>query len=282
MYELSIENYKGERLQLTQNPKYSVVKVDGLNPPTANINTAINANFDGASFKSSRVNSRNIVIDLYIEGDAEANRIELYNYIRVKRSVTVYYKNARRNVYIQGYVEALECGLFDKKQKAQISIVCPRPYFRDAQGGSVEVSNVQALFEFPFDIGVDGIEFSTLVADTEIVVTNDGDIETGFVLTLIATGSVVNPAVYNVDTGEYIKVDIELEEGDTLTISTVKGAKAVTLTRDGVNINAINYLDPLSTWLQLETGDNVLLYTAGSLPENATCSVVYDELFEGV
>lgn len=282
MYELTIENHKGERLTLTQNPNYSVVNIDGLNPPKADINTSVNANFDGASFKSSRVNSRNIVVDLYIEGNTEANRIALYNYIRVKRAVTVYYKNGRRDVYIRGYVEALVCGLFDKKEKAQISIICPRPYFRDTMGGSVEVSNIEPLFEFPFDIDVDGIEFSRMETDTETVVTNNGDIETGFVATLSAFGAVTNPTLYNTDTGEYLRFILSLDEGDTLTVSTVKGAKTVTLTHDGTTTNAINYMDAGSTWLQLETGDNVLLYTADTLPENATCSIVFDELYEGV
>ena len=62
MYELSITNIYGDTLKLSQNPHYSVMSVTGLNPPTSNINTAVNASFDGSTYKSSRMNNRNIVI----------------------------------------------------------------------------------------------------------------------------------------------------------------------------------------------------------------------------
>lgn len=282
MYTLTIENHKGEQLQLTQNPKYSITSVEGLPPPTANINTAVNANFDGSTYRSSRLNERNIVIMLAIEGDAEANRINLYQYIKAKKQCTLYYQNGSRNVSIVGYVESLEIGIFEEKEMAQISIICPRPYFADVVQTILDMSATSAMFEFPFAIPDEGIEFSTLTVATESIVQNLGDVETGAVIIFHATGPASNPAIYNVDTGESFKVNISMSAGDLVIIDTIKGEKGVTSVINGVTTNIINNVDMGSTWLQFESGANTMLYNADSSPENLQCYITFNNLYEGV
>lgn len=282
MYTLTIENHKGERLNLTQNPKYSVTSIEGLTPPQANINTAINANFDGSVFRSSRLTDRNIVITLAIEGDAEANRIELYRYIKAKKQCKLYYQNGRRDVSIVGYVESLNVGIFEQKEIAQISILCPKPYFADVVQTILDMSATSAMFEFPFSIPDEGIEFSTLTVATESIVQNLGDVETGAVIIFHATGPASNPAIYNVDTGESFKVNISMSAGDLVIIDTIKGEKGVTSVINGVTTNIINNVDMGSTWLQFESGANTMLYNADSSPENLQCYITFNNLYEGV
>ena len=129
MLSLKIENHKGELLSLTQNPAYTITSVTGLNPAAANINTVDAALLDGATYNSSQVGMRNIVVNFAIENPAETNRIELYQYIKPKKPCTVYVENGSRDVFISGYVETLDIDLFDNKQTAQISIICPQPFF---------------------------------------------------------------------------------------------------------------------------------------------------------
>lgn len=282
-YSLIVENYRGETLQLTQNPNYNVTSVEGMNPPKAQINTSENAVFDGTTFNSSKLDERNIVIELTIEGNAEANRIALYRYFKTKKAVTLHIANGTRSVYINGYVESFDVGYFEKKQTAQISILCPKPCFVDDSSSGVMFSNINALFEFPFSIEAgDPIEFSTLVSNVEKNVFNSGDIATGFIIQFRATGETTNPTFYNVMTAAMMKVNIALSEGDIVVINTLAGEKSVSLTVNGVTTNALNDLDPSSTWLELESGDNVFLYTADTYPENLVCDVIYSNLFEGV
>ena len=42
MYSLKVENDRGITLELTNNPKYNVFKIEGLNPPKATINSSVN------------------------------------------------------------------------------------------------------------------------------------------------------------------------------------------------------------------------------------------------
>lgn len=282
MYTLAIENHKGERLQLSQNPNYTITSVEGLSPPTANINTAINANFDGSTFRSSRLNERNIVISLVIEGNVEANRINLYQYIKVKKKCTIYYQNGSRDVSIDGYVESFEIGIFEEKEMVQISIICPRPYFLQVAQTILDMSVVNSGFEFPFSIPQEGIEFSTLKPSQENVVQNLGDVETGAIITFHATGVASNPVIYNVITGESFRVNIDMEAGDLLVIDTIAGEKNVTLIVNGVTSNIINSVERGSTWLQFESGANTMLYDATNFPENLQCYIAFNNKFEGV
>lgn len=282
MYTLAIENHKGERLTLFPNQNYNVFSVTGLNPPNANVNTSVNASFDGSTFKSSRLNERNIVISLTVEGDIEANRIELYNYIKSKHECTVYYKNGKRDVSIKGYVESFECDLFEQKQKAQISIICPKPYFLDRSETHVNFASVIPLFEFPFSIPAEGVEFSQLKVNETKSVINSGDVSTGAIFEFTATGTTLHPTIYNVETSEKIKVLIEMHEGDTLTINTNSGQKSVAKMSQGESTNCINDLEYDSKWLQLESGDNIFLYTADEYPQNLSCRIIYSNKFEGV
>lgn len=282
MYFLAIENHKGERLNLTQNPKYSVTNIEGLTPPQANINTAINANFDGSVFRSSRLADRNIVITLAIEGDAEANRIELYRYIKAKKQCTIYYRNGRRDVSIVGYVESLNVGIFEQKEIAQVSILCPKPYFADVVNTILDMSVISSGFEFPFSIDSEGIEFGRVDAGQESIVQNIGDVETGALIVFHATGDVMVPAIYNVDTGEKMRINVDMTAGDLLVINTKQGEKSIHLVVDGIETNVINKLIVGSTWLQFESGANTMLVDADMGVEHFQCFVTFNNLYEGV
>lgn len=133
MYTLKIKNSRGEIYELTHNrQQYSVVKVTGLTRPMTNINTASAGTQDGEVFSSSHTNRRNIVITLVLEGDIEANRQRLYRIFPSHSPVTVYYRTANRDLYIDGYVEILDGDLYEARTSMQISIICPDPYFRNA------------------------------------------------------------------------------------------------------------------------------------------------------
>lgn len=282
MFTLAIENTKGNRLRLTQNPNYTLVSVDGLAPAKANINTAVNANFDGSTYKSSRVENRNIVIMVAVEGAVEVNRIELYKFIKPKEKVTVYVTNASRDVYIEGYVESMTVGIFEQKQMVQISVICPNPFFANLDAIKQDFSVIHALFEFPFSIEEAGIPFSYIAADEEVNIQNLGDITTGMIIEFRATGAVTDPIIYNTGINKFMKLNVTMADGDVIQINTNKGQKGVLEVSGGTVTNILNKLDPTSTWLTLEPVDNIMMFTATEGAINLQCSVFHDYLYEGV
>lgn len=282
MYTLIAQNKYGEQLELTHNDAYVITNIDGIDPPDAVINTTRNASADGSVYNSAYVDNRTITITLSINGPAEANRINLYRYFKAKYNVRLYYQNATRNVYIDGYVQNFSIEFFEKKQIAQIVIFCPNPFFNGSANTVVNFESIMDLFEFPFSIPEAGIEFSTLETENETDIINGGDVETGVLITLRAAGTVGNPAIYNSGTNEYFKLNITMNDGDVITINTRKKEKSVILTSGGSDTNIIGKMEFGSTWFQLQPGDNMFIITADTMPENMYCTFTIVNQFEGV
>ncbi|WP_027297041.1 phage tail domain-containing protein [Robinsoniella sp. KNHs210] len=119
--------------------------------------------------------------------------------------------------------------------QAQISILCPQPYFKSIDELVKEFSSTESLFEFPFAIEKPGIEFSrmTILAKENII--NQGDAETGVVIELFSQGTVINPVIYNLTTRETLKLKVTMQTADLIRINTISGEKSVVLQRDGIN-----------------------------------------------
>lgn len=282
MYSLKVENDRGDILELTNNQKYTVYKIQGLNPPQATINSSVNTTTDGSNINSVRLENRNIVIYTTIEGNVEANRINLYRYFPVKKSVKLYFSNGTRNIYIEGTVELIECDLFTSKQIAQISIICPKPYFKDVNDLVTMFSDVSKMFEFPFSMPKEGIEISAVTTNQRRSIVNTGDIETGVIIKLFATGTVANPVIYDVLKRTQLKLNFTMLPSDTIVINTNIGEKSIELIRDGVTTNAMGYMAQDSTWFEIESGDNVFTYDADSGNSNLQLTFTTSILYSGV
>ena len=281
MFTFIVENKYGQKLELTHNPNYDITEIDGLDPPEAIINTTRNANADGSVFNSSYVTDRQIIITLAINSPAEANRINLYKYFKAKFLVTLYYQNATRNVYINGYVKNIEVAFFDKKQIAQITVFCTQPLFNGIEESLQEFSSVESLFEFPFEVE-SYTEFSAIETNTEQPIVNNGDVDTGVIITIHANGTVDTPKIYNVDTNESMIINVTMAEGDDIVINTRKGQKSITLTSNGVTTNIIGSIADGSTWFQLVPTDNVFTIAADDFAENMQVSFTIIDQYEGV
>lgn len=286
MYELRFENENGETITLTGvEDKYQITNIEGLNPPEATIYRSELPGKDGSKHMSSKLTERNIVLTIHINGKVEENRLNLYNYFKSKHYSKMYYRNGSRDVYSEGYVESVTVGLFDISENMQISIICSDPYFYSMKEIVSDISQVMGAFEFPFAFGADGledptitddaIEFSTYNRDALVVVVNEGEDETGMVIRLNFTGTVINPTIYNTETRDSFALRYTFYKGDEVTVNTNAGEKRVVLLRDGDTINLINKLDRSSTWLTLEKGDNIFAYEADPTTPTSNMLVVF-------
>lgn len=282
MYELKVENSYGDILNLSTDPRYTLYNITGLTPPQATINSSVNTTQDGSEINSARVEVRNIVLYMTLEGDIERNRINLYKYFTPKKKVTLYYKNDTRDVYIEGMVELIECDLFTNKQIAQVSIICGKPYFKSLDTLITSFSNVTSYFEFPFSVSSNGMEISAITTDIQKSIIYTGDIDTGVVITLFATGTVVNPVIYDVSRNTQFKLNMTLNNADTVIINTSVGEKSVQLLRAGVYSNALGYMTPDSEWFTLEAGDNIYAYKCDSGDANLQITFTTTLLYGGV
>lgn len=284
MFELILENQRGDSVALTNNKNYVITDIDGLHPADANIVTSQVSLYDGSKFNNAKVNERQLDIAVAIQYDVENSRVALYKVIKPKRYIKMIYRTDSRDVYCEGYVSAMQIDYFENPQTVAISILCPEPYFNAAQEIIDGISRVIKMFHFPFAITAAAPKPLGAYDNTlEINVINSGDVETGFEIEIHATGQVKTPAIYNRDTGEFFKLSTTLQDGDTVHINTKQGQKSVSVMRAGENINLFNYISDGSTWLQLSPGDNILTYDAA---DNTTTYMdirfIHRDLYVGV
>lgn len=291
MFTLKIENTNGETFELSHNSQnYAIVGVQGLTRPQTAINTAVGGGLDGAFFNSARVEMRNIVIDIVLNGNIEANRQQLYKIFPAKTQCTVYFQNQNRNVKINGYVETLGGDLFSKREQMQISILCPRPFWEDMQTIYTELSQIVRAFQFPFAIAeTPGVPFSEIVDNPTCTVTNNGDVPCGCIITIDISSvggmnQIQNLKIFNLTTQTFFGFTSNrmFGAGDQIIINTISGQMSVTLNRAGTTENLLNYVLSGSTWFKLAVGENLFTFTADDNMDAVDISFATGVLYGGV
>lgn len=286
MFVAQIENSKNEILRLTQaESDFQVVSILGLNPPKAQINTARVAGLDGSKFNSAKLEERNVVITLKLNGDIEKNRLRLNTYFNTKEWCKFYYKNGSRDVYIEGYIETTEYDLFTNDERMQISIICPDPYFKAMEMIVDDISKVLANFKFPFSINVGSpIPFSTLEIERVTNVFNEGESETGLIIDIDILGAVNEIVIRNIISGEEISITHPFIENDRVTINTNKGQKSITLQRGVNKTNIFSAIGKNSKFFQLARGDNYFSFLVDDGVNDGSINIVFKHytIFRGV
>lgn len=147
--------------------------------------------------------------------------------------------------------------------KFLIQGTCADPMFTTKDRQSALVASVIPKFKFPLVIPQDtGILMGLREPSLLATLNNEGDIDTGMVITFSCTSTVTNPSLLNVDTREFIKINKVLSPGEQIVVSTGSGEKYIKGTVSGEEYNYFKYMDFDSTWLQLHLGTNTLKYDA--------------------
>lgn len=168
-----IVNYIGESLYLELRKPgdtgFLVTSVTGLDYPKIDFAEQTYSNYDGAYYGSQHVQPRNIVMNVAfwednIERlDIESLRWKWQRFLVPKTELIFHVHNEHGDFSIKGYIESNEINIFTSKEAAQVSILCPDPYF--VLSGEEKVATVgffDPAFEFPFssemrEVGEDNI-----------------------------------------------------------------------------------------------------------------------------
>ena len=264
MITLKYINTKNQMLILGEDPGFQLIDLQGIHPPKASFSTSTLAGFDGSRINTTIVNPRNIVLTIQLSGDIESNKLRLYDVFKLKREGTLIYTSPILQIQIEAVVESVEVLPMSWPIKAVISLLCPQPYFEDLQDNVVDVAAIQPALSFPLELFSSGVEIGIIQPSEAQNIVNPGDIPVGMTIRFQAIGTVVKPKIINTQTLESLELDLILQAGDVVTITTERGKKRIELNRSGVITNQFNSLVLGSTFLQLDEGDNVLFTTSVS------------------
>lgn len=303
IYTIVATNDKGDSVELDlANPwagGIAVTGASGLGPADGTINTVNFATSDGALFNSSRIKSRDIELNLkFLGSDIEAVRHRLLRYFRVKHPITLDFITDYRHTYITGHVEKNEIDIFSNSEGADITIVCPNPFFklRDPVKGKNSVRFTTSTPSFEFEFQDPNSESPTLVfgemtATGETVVVYEGDADASTIVDIQFLGPASGVKLYNTTTQTRISIDTNeisrllgstIRAGDRLSISSGVGDKYVKAYRDGKVHNALSALDKNSDWIFLTPGDNLITVRADTGIDNVSAIISFENLYESI
>ena len=138
------------------------------------------------------------------------------------------------------------------------------------------------LLLFPLEIPGVGLEFGIRQPSQIITVDNIGDVACGCHIIFRALGSVTNPELMSLDTGDVIRLNTIMESGEELYVYTHFAGKKVTRVLGSVETNAFSLLDTSSVFLQLEPRRNLLRYNAAENMDLLEVTILYRPKFLGV
>lgn len=301
IHSLTVTNHNRESLTLElSNPEPSgiiIESIEGLGPPNATINSNEAATMDGGIFTSARMGQRNIVIRLAMMFDPiiEDSRLRIYRFFPVKKKITLRLITDRRDAECEGYVESNEPDIFTDHETAQISVVCPDPFFYEQGLEEIAFAGTHPIFEFPFSnesLTEPLIEFGIIHDDNRAVLNYRGDADTGvYIVAHCMHGSSEGITIWNVDTREKIRIDttkikrltdIQFGEGDDIEINTKIGEKSIRLLHDGKYYNIISCINKDADWFQITQGRNVFTFVCDSGEDNLMVTFHYRNAYGGM
>lgn len=220
---IAVINNVGESIKIDLHdttPEHGLIikNIEGLGPVKATINTDESANSDGEFFNSSKLEKRNIVIDLHFYDEkksVEDIRLTTYKFFPVKKNVTLYIETDNRYVRATGYVESNEPEIWSDMEGCSISIICPDPGLYRVGGSENSVwkmYDVTKLFTFPFHNDspyVKQMEFGRYYNDGKLYILYDGENEIGFNIDIYLLGNVKNITLYYKTLNQILKINTD-------------------------------------------------------------------------
>ena len=290
----------GKTLRMGPGEDIDITAVTGLESSELDISTSDNALVDGASVDGKKIKPRPIHIEASFRSNKNnpENRAKVIKFFNPKYTGKALITNmgVSRNIEyeLEGWTFASVRNM-DNKLKILVDLLCPDPYMLNVDNYG---NNISALFAFPWRmlstrmtsgkldypdkargmlLGGMAMGYRTLYR--EVVLANDGDVPTGVQIQFVATrGPVTNPKITNTGTGQYMRVNVAMQQGDILLIDTNDRHQVITLN----GVNYYQHIDRKSEPFKLAVGDNYLEYDADENYTNLDVNLFYTPKYLGV
>lgn len=277
MQRVTFTSSLGETIELYQSP-FFLNEIEGLGDVSAEIHSQKSPGQNGSMAIDYLLEERYIPIEVIILKDLEANReliSRVFNPNLGPGRLTYQNNIVRREITaISEHVPKFPDERPRRGQKAMIDLVCNNPYWEDPNLNNVKLEDFVSSFSFPFSFPV-----SFAIRGDMRTLLNEGHVPTPIKVTFI--GEAVNPKITNLTTGEFIRINRTIPKDYKLVITTDVNHKSVKIIApDGIETNAMGYIDLDSDFFSLDVGNNQLSFiTDGGTPE---VYIEYRNLYVGV
>ena len=281
MKRIVCENQYGETIEFAYdgNP-LRLSDMSGFSEADYTVNTSKNSGQDGEIYNGATANKRNPIITAEIFSDYQAQRSRLYSFFQPRSVGTVYYYEDDVGKKAQYYVEKLDIEESGAVRAATLSLVCPDPKFYALDDQLTQLAGWRGKITFPLRLSNPFTvteKINTLIGNVH----NDSAVSMGLTVKFTATGTVVNPSLYDVNRHELMQINTTMHAGYIIIITTGDGNKRVKLVSGGVTTNINNLMLYPPKWLQAYQGDNLYRYNADSGIDSLSVSILSTQAYWG-
>lgn len=252
-----INKYRQQTLRLPMNDligdsfiPYPVTSIDGLSPVDVDITTTNFALNDGIIIQGVRRGGRNLVLTMNLNTDYASNTVEslrhnLYGYLSPGDEVELIFEyDTRGSVRTSGIVETFVTPMFTDNPQAQVSIMCPVPYFSAVDRSIVSMNTVSV--------------------GNATAINYDGTYPAGLTIGISPT-SIVNGLSFKLQSETYPVQKLEYQGSilvdESFELITTPLKRGVWITNQSGKKSTLNEITMSSDWLFLRPGSNMLTVT---------------------
>ncbi len=201
----------------------------------------------GGSFVSERRGVRRIKLRTVICGDIGRSQEIISEIFGFSGMGKLTFSDGGKSIGIGCYSEGVSAESTDGTNYAEMSFLCPNPFF-ERSGGSevfVQLCGSSGIWEFDdWELSEgDETELSVILSGNSAFVPNDGGFEAGCIITAEVLSDVSEIRAVNVGTKEFIGVKGDFSAGDIVIFRCIDGEKGIFLSsvRDNAKAEDITH-----------------------------------------
>lgn len=264
MKRVVCENPQGQQIEFRYDGyPLRLSETSGFSNSEYTVNTSQNSGQDGANYNSTTTNKRNLLITADIFEAYQTWGDHLRSFFQPRSWGTAYAYDGGGGRKAAYQVEKIDIEETGTVRDATISLICPDPKFYALTDQLTQLAIWQGCIRFPLRI-VNPFHVTEKVNTLIGNVRNDSAVSMGLTVTFRATGTVINPSLYDINRYDLMQINTTMHAGDVIIITTGDGNKRVKLFSGGVTSNISNLMQYPPKWLKAYQGDNLFRYNAAS------------------
>ena len=280
-YKLTFENEIGS-VEFSIGSRIIVEGVSSFGGQNAEFLTTQSNREIGERLNAQSIRPKTLQIHGTILGEADAIREQMKHVIApLAESKLIYNDEYELTVFVR---VSPDIERYAANARFSFSLFAPYPYWRLRNKDTTTLVGLRALFSFPWNFSdPNPFSFSEYVETGYVTIHNNGEAPAYWTAVLHALDEVTKPKIYNMETGEYVRILKTMAEGEQIIISTEGDELTVEIkAADGTITDGFRYLDVESMPFKLAVGENFIKTVAEKNTNALRASISFQPSFVGV
>ena len=259
-----------------------IEKIASLTQQNAEFETTKSNREIGEKLEYKRVSPKTLNVRGTLLGKCDAMREQMVHVIApLSKGKLIFNDTYELEVYVK---TSPDVERYTANAKFSFSLYAPFPYWRKKEKAQTMLVGLKGLFSFPWNISdPNPFMFSEVAEPGYVTVQNDGEAPAYWTVTFSALDELVNPRIYNMETGEYVKILKTMNAGEQIIISTeVDELKVTCVSVDGTEMDGFQYLEVESIPFKLAVGENYIKTDAEGNTNALQARISFHPIFVGV